>query len=326
MQKSAHIFGVLVIIIAAIVLQLALVNASHCAIPLPVCEPGGSCDVDGDGFSRTGGGCGLICGIFCSMPTLDCVDSNPAINPGIAETGCLCFDNINNNCFFGTDESDPGCVCMNGLDDQGNSLVDCADPFCLSQPYCTNESLGNTACGVSVCADSFDNDGDTFVDINETSCLAVVCGNNITEQGEECDDGNQNNFDSCRNTCTLPFCGDNLQDAGEECDDGNTNDGDGCDEVCQLECPQDDDNDEICNAEDDCPNSLPQEPVDADGCDIFQFCNRLSCGTDCSGADWNNNEPQNPTPNDCTVIIVHRGGLLQAPMCVPTEFNELCAG
>ena len=53
--------------------------------------------------------------------------------------------------------------------------------------------------------------------------FAATCGNNILESGEQCDDGNNNNFDECRNDCTLPFCGDAISDQnrGEECDDGN---------------------------------------------------------------------------------------------------------
>ena len=40
--------------------------------------------------------------------------------------------------------------------------------------------------------------------------------------GEECDDGNDNNLDECRNDCTQPFCGDNIIDEGEECEPPNT--------------------------------------------------------------------------------------------------------
>jgi len=64
-----------------------------------------------------------------------------------------------------------------------------------------------------------------------------VCGNGIKENGEECDDGNNNNYDSCRNDCTLPYCGDGIKDSGEECDDGNNDDYDGCTNDCKIgEC------------------------------------------------------------------------------------------
>lgn len=32
-----------------------------------------------------------------------------------------------------------------------------------------------------------------------------------------------------------PICGDEIEDEGEQCDDGNTNNGDGCSSVCQVE-------------------------------------------------------------------------------------------
>jgi cysteine-rich repeat protein len=56
------------------------------------------------------------------------------------------------------------------------------------------------------------------------SCSIIqspVCGNNITEQGEECDDGNVINGDGCSENCTIEnvgLCGNDVVDAGEECD------------------------------------------------------------------------------------------------------------
>lgn len=61
-----------------------------------------------------------------------------------------------------------------------------------------------------------------------------VCGDGIVDLGEDCDDGNTNNNDSCRNDCTAPVCGDGVLDSGEDCDDGNTTDGDGCSATCML--------------------------------------------------------------------------------------------
>ncbi len=61
------------------------------------------------------------------------------------------------------------------------------------------------------------------------------CGDGIVDDGEECDDGNSDNLDDCRNDCTLPFCGDGIVDLGEECDDGGNESGDGCSPVCTVE-------------------------------------------------------------------------------------------
>ncbi len=70
----------------------------------------------------------------------------------------------------------------------------------------------------------------------DTSVIITVCGNSVEESGEECDDGNASNTDSCLNICLNASCGDGYIWGGqEECDDGNTNNGDGCSSVCQTE-------------------------------------------------------------------------------------------
>ena len=85
-----------------------------------------------------------------------------------------------------------------------------------------------------------------------------MCGNNVVEPGESCDDGNVIPYDGCSPTCqTEPrcgtyntsgtptsavgacksVCGDGIliPGAGEQCDDGNTTDGDGCSHDCKQE-------------------------------------------------------------------------------------------
>lgn len=42
-----------------------------------------------------------------------------------------------------------------------------------------------------------------------------ICGNAVRENAEECDDGNNNNSDSCSNTCELLGCGDGVCGTGE---------------------------------------------------------------------------------------------------------------
>jgi cysteine-rich repeat protein len=51
---------------------------------------------------------------------------------------------------------------------------------------------------------------------------SATCGDGTTQPGEECDDANASNTDSCLNTCMTAHCGDGHVRAGvEECDDGN---------------------------------------------------------------------------------------------------------
>lgn len=88
------------------------------------------------------------------------------------------------------------------------------------------------------CDDGNTNNADTCSNTCRTQILPV-CGNGKVETGEQCDDGNRNNADTCSNTCrkqtipVLPVCGNSKLEAGEECDDGNTNNADSCSNTCK---------------------------------------------------------------------------------------------
>ncbi len=76
-----------------------------------------------------------------------------------------------------------------------------------------------------------------------------VCGNDITEVGEVCDDNyllcEQEGFEGtrqCNSQCdgylscdTVGECGDGFKNQGEECDDGNLENDDGCSSECEIE-------------------------------------------------------------------------------------------
>ena len=83
-------------------------------------------------------------------------------------------------------------------------------------------------------------DADTLDGMHLVDIIALTtqsCGNSTAEPQEECDDGNQDNTDSCLNTCTNAKCGDGyFWRNNEECDDGNLTDGDFCSSSCQREC------------------------------------------------------------------------------------------
>lgn len=65
--------------------------------------------------------------------------------------------------------------------------------------------------------------------------LSAVCGNNVTEASEQCDDGNAVNTDSCTNVCRNAACSDGFIQGSEACDDGNVLIGDGCSATCTVE-------------------------------------------------------------------------------------------
>ena len=63
-----------------------------------------------------------------------------------------------------------------------------------------------------------------------------LCGNATVEGAEQCDDGNGNNNDACKNNCTNNICGDSfVRTSVEQCDDGNLTNGDGCSSACTIE-------------------------------------------------------------------------------------------
>lgn len=70
-------------------------------------------------------------------------------------------------------------------------------------------------------------------------CVEGVCGDGITDVGEECDDGDANSDtapDACRaDNCVLPICGDGVIDSTEICDNGSAN-SDTTADACRTTC------------------------------------------------------------------------------------------
>ncbi len=92
-----------------------------------------------------------------------------------------------------------------------------------------------------------DKDGNTTGEASETIQIDAlrdpdpVCGNQIVEPGEECDDGNTTNWDGCSAVCRIQasaICGNRRIEIWEECDDGNINNNDGCSSICKIEQAQ----------------------------------------------------------------------------------------
>jgi cysteine-rich repeat protein len=91
-----------------------------------------------------------------------------------------------------------------------------------------------TAFAVLGCAPEGGNGGGT----TDAGPATATCGNDIVEDGEQCDDGNTRNRDGCDRNCQDEGgdrCGDGEVTGAEECDDGNTIPGDGCDHRCRTE-------------------------------------------------------------------------------------------
>lgn len=89
----------------------------------------------------------------------------------------------------------------------------------------------------------------------------------------------------------------------------------------------DSDSDGVCDREDKCLGSLESEPVNAQGCDAFQFCEQFYCSTACFNANFFPiaQKDENvfsvramPRKPSCTIVLIHREGTLE-PKCVPLE-------
>ncbi len=63
------------------------------------------------------------------------------------------------------------------------------------------------------------------------SCTSIpFCGNGITDTGEQCDDGNQLDYDACLNNCNTPVCGNGVREGTEQCDTWGES------ETCLADC------------------------------------------------------------------------------------------
>jgi cysteine-rich repeat protein len=133
-----------------------------------------------------------------------------------------------------------GVVCV--LDTDCNDQDDCTTEVCAggqclfapsNKPECSPAVCGNSKIeGDEQCDDGNQDETDTCT----TKCTLMACGDGFVQEanGEQCDDGNNDSSDGCTTSCKLPVCGDGFVQAGEECDDGNQDETDGCSNKCVL--------------------------------------------------------------------------------------------
>jgi cysteine-rich repeat protein len=274
------------------------------------------------GFTTGTGQCAYEGGTLCITPpgSATCIDVTPLGGIPRICIGCL----------------DGGVPSVDSL--QLPYVVNKADRNAPNAALCPNEvrAVAEYRNGTSHlgAADMFPEDADTPI------CNDVqYCGDGIVNPNppfnEQCDDGNQNNFDGCRNDCLLPTCGDHIVDPqngetcdppgspaganlnpcranctvcgdgivqpGEQCDDGNTNDNDACHNDCTLAgC-----GDGVVTPPETCdppgaPAGVHGDPCRADctvcGDGIIQD------GEQCDDGNTNDNDACH---NDCTSSLTH---------------------
>jgi cysteine-rich repeat protein len=162
---------------------------------------------------------------------------------GLADGGekACCTDEANpifGGCgieFVAGDPSFPGAACslFSGTLSAGLCTTPCGPP----QLCCSTDS---SACGgTGTKFTIFGSDSGTWSTICTSVCAGTIqpgrctlCGDDIVDAAEECDDGNSNDSDGCTNACTI--CGNGVTTPPEQCDDGNLVDGDGCDSNCTV--------------------------------------------------------------------------------------------
>jgi len=88
--------------------------------------------------------------------------------------------------------------------------------------------------GVFQTGEECDDGNDIETDSCLPTCKKARCGDGIVWEGvETCDDGNMVDNDGCTNKCALASCGDGVVQDGEDCDDGNQDDTDDCLSTCK---------------------------------------------------------------------------------------------
>jgi len=252
-----------------------------CSEGSPVCgngntEEGEQCD---DGNVENGDGCSSecrneesipVCGNGINDPGEECdplAQNNNCIENEICSSSCTCelAEEKITICHFTSSETNP----YNVITISVNAV----------QPHYSHH-------GDIIPITDLNQDGN----IDEADCAAAagpVCGNEIIEEGEQCDDGNTQNGDGCSSACQTEegnkitichyppgnpenpqtieinesawpahqahgdtlgpcsICGNEILEEGEGCDDGNTENGDGCSSTCQPEEPWDKSNIEV---------------------------------------------------------------------------------
>lgn len=149
-------------------------------------------------------------------------------------------------------------------------------------PECTQLTLGDRYClpgdelwecgenlvtstQVDTCEGLCEVDGDS------AKCAAPKCGDGKTQDDEVCDDGNDDENDTCTTLCAPPGCGDGIKQDVEICDDGNDDEDDGCTTICAPPICGDD----IVQSWEECED-LDHDLDDEDECSTL--CKFPACG------------------------------------------------
>ncbi|HRY77073.1 MAG TPA: DUF4215 domain-containing protein, partial [Candidatus Paceibacterota bacterium] len=218
----------------------------------------------------------------------ECDDDNSVDNDSCSNSCTLNLENTAELCSDGLDNDNDGLVDLDDSDCApfiqgaicGNGIIEspeaCDDGNTLSEDGCSNLCAiesgyscegSPSICSVventsQLCSDGIDNDGDGFIDLDDSDCIEFVEGPTDTDKDgipdsqdicplianpDQLDadgDGVGDVCDNCPgdpdNVCggvSEAVCGNGIIESPETCDDENTNDGDGCSSACTIESP-----------------------------------------------------------------------------------------
>ena len=184
-------------------------------------------EVCDDGNTEDGDGCSADCTSdeTCGNGVVDAAEGE-LCDDGNASGGDACSADCKSDetCGNGVIDVDRGETC-----DDGNKIGgDGCSANCQS-----NEQCGNGVVDAGEACDSSNQATATC----DPDCTAPVCGDGVLNSaaGEQCDDHNTNDNDSCTHLCKPSRCGDGIRNPNtEECDDGNNDNSDGCQNNCKL--------------------------------------------------------------------------------------------
>ncbi len=175
----------------------------------------------------------------------------------------------------------------------------------------------------------------TLTVTSDTEAALGICGNGKIEMHEECDDGNDYDYDGCsrclvdaHHACAeepsicirlsegTTGCGNGKIENGELCDDGNGMDGDGCSYRCEMEAGYLCDGPGACSRRAPCGNGRIEkgETCDDGNKEDYDGCN-AACGVDhyfeCMG-----------TPSMCTRIVIQSSSSAEAVLVPVVESSS----